>query len=87
MRTVEKKVSDEVFDEVRQYVLRQDLIYASVSGGRIGLDGATWYLEGRKGDFVIRHIRWSPSNDSEFLAIGKRMLTLAEIELRDEDFY
>ena len=88
VHSFEKKVSDEVFEEVRKYILRQDLIRKSALSGEIlRLDGATWILEGRKGDFIIQHRRWSPQDDPEFLAIGKRLLILAEIKLSDEDFY
>lgn len=87
VHSFEKKLSEEVFAEVRQYVSREDLIQRSATHEELGLDGATWYLEGRKGDFIIQHRRWSPQNDPAFLAIGKRILTLAEIKLSDEDFY
>ena len=85
----EKLISPEVFLELQQLVLRQDLIDRSLVGHDIACDGSSWILEGRKGDFVISHYRESPvvTKDKIYVAIGLRFLELADIKIPDDKLY
>jgi len=87
--TSEKEISEKVYRELTAYVLREDLIERSLVEREGGADGSTWILEGRKGQFIVRHVRWCPPyyGDKTFVAIGKRFLELAEIKIPDEKFY
>ena len=85
----EKIISEEIFTELRGFVVRQDLIERSIVEPVGGADGSTWILEGKKGEFAVRHVRWCPQSrgDKVFVAIGKRFLDLAEIKIPDDKFY
>lgn len=50
---VKKKISEEVFTELRNYVTRQDLIEHSLTESPISTDGSMWPLEGRKGGISL----------------------------------
>jgi hypothetical protein len=86
---LKKKISEEIFAELRNYVTRQDLIEHSLTESPISTDGSMWLLEGRKGDFVIQHRRLNPVDapDTAFVAIGKRFLGLADISIPKKELY
>ena len=88
VHSIEKSVPHSVFDELKSYILRQDVMQRSLAEADGGMDGSTWYLEGRKGDFIVRHRRWSPwESDPTFVAIGKRFLEIADIRIPEDELY
>jgi len=85
----EKKISEELFAELRSYVTRKDLIEHSLVESPVSTDGSLWILEGRKGDFVISHRRLNPlyGSDAAFVAIGMRLLDIADISIPKKELY
>ena len=84
-----KIVSEEVFRELQDFVLRQDMIDRSLPGSPVSTDGSMWLLEGTKGDFVISHRRLNPIylKDKTCVAIGLRFFELAGIEIPECKLY
>jgi len=94
-RVVERDISKQAFREL--YRKAQGLNFKRIldADQPIGMDGSNWTMKLEKGGCTIVLNIWSPTTFDEggergledFVAIGKRLLDLAEIEIPEDEFY
>ena len=92
---IEKDITKKTFLELYERASKLNFDQIFKSADLVGLDGSTWILKIDKGGSTISLSIWSPTykdtirerNLVDFVAFGKHLLALSEINISENELY